>query len=157
VQLYRYFVSQSNEFYRHNPLYCFSTGAYCCCWFRYRLSPETFGYSLVHTHTHTHTHTQMNPFGVTWESLFRSESAELMQCESNAMWSSLVLHLRSGRTNDGPYNNPSSRSNTPGPRHLHRLIIESCCHLLVGEGTYDRNFFYKNLYINNKNVQIKTG
>jgi hypothetical protein len=25
VQLYRYFVSQSNEFCRHNPLYCFST------------------------------------------------------------------------------------------------------------------------------------
>jgi hypothetical protein len=42
------FVSQSNEFYRHNPLCCFSTSVYCCkCAFRYRLSPETFGYTLV--------------------------------------------------------------------------------------------------------------
>jgi hypothetical protein len=28
VQLYRYFVSQSSEFYRHNPLCCFSTCVY---------------------------------------------------------------------------------------------------------------------------------
>jgi hypothetical protein len=46
VQLYRYFVSQSSEFCRHNPLCCFSTSVYCCL-FRYRLSPETFGYTLV--------------------------------------------------------------------------------------------------------------
>jgi hypothetical protein len=39
VQLYRYFVSQSSEF-------CFSTSVYCCL-FRYRLCPETFGYTLV--------------------------------------------------------------------------------------------------------------
>jgi len=45
VQLYRYFVSQSSEFCRHNPLCCFSTSV--CCLFRYRLSPETFGYTLV--------------------------------------------------------------------------------------------------------------
>jgi len=30
MQLYRYFVSQSSEFCRHNPLCCFSTSAYCC-------------------------------------------------------------------------------------------------------------------------------
>jgi len=47
VQLYRYFVSQSSEFCRHNPLCCFSTNVYCCCLFRYRLSPETFGYTVV--------------------------------------------------------------------------------------------------------------
>jgi hypothetical protein len=48
VQLHRYFVSQSSEFCRHNPLSCFSTSVYyCCCLFRYRLSPETFGYTLV--------------------------------------------------------------------------------------------------------------
>jgi hypothetical protein len=48
VQLYRYFVSQSNEFCRHNALCCFSTSVhYCCCLFRYGPSPETFGYSLV--------------------------------------------------------------------------------------------------------------
>jgi hypothetical protein len=48
VQLYRYFVSQSTEFCRHNPLYCFSTCVYCCKRiFHYRLSPETFGYTLV--------------------------------------------------------------------------------------------------------------
>jgi hypothetical protein len=34
VQLYHYFVSQSSEFCRHNPLCCFSTSVYCCyCYF----------------------------------------------------------------------------------------------------------------------------
>jgi hypothetical protein len=47
VQLYRYFVSQPSEFYLHNPLYGFSTSVYYCCLCRYRLSPETFGYTLV--------------------------------------------------------------------------------------------------------------
>jgi hypothetical protein len=47
VQLYRHSLSHSSEFWRHNPLCCFSTNAYCCL-FRYRLSPETFGYTLVH-------------------------------------------------------------------------------------------------------------
>jgi len=46
VQLYRYFVSQSSEFCRHNPLCCFSMSV-CCCLFRYQLSPETFGYTLI--------------------------------------------------------------------------------------------------------------
>jgi len=56
-------VSQSSEFCCHNPLCCFSTSVYCCKHiFRYRLSPETFGYTsvcshLIHTHTHTHTQT----------------------------------------------------------------------------------------------------
>jgi hypothetical protein len=40
-------VSQSSEFCRHSPLCCFSTSVYCCCLFRYRLSPGTFGYTLV--------------------------------------------------------------------------------------------------------------
>jgi hypothetical protein len=31
VQLHRYFVSQSNEFCRHNPLCCFSTNVCYCC------------------------------------------------------------------------------------------------------------------------------
>jgi len=35
VQHYRYFVSQSSEFCRHNPLCCFSTNVYCCCLFHY--------------------------------------------------------------------------------------------------------------------------
>jgi len=49
LQLYRYFVSQSTEFCLHNPLSCSSTNVYCCkCIFRYRLSPESFGYALVH-------------------------------------------------------------------------------------------------------------
>jgi hypothetical protein len=47
VKLYRYFVTQSSEFCRHNPLCCFSTSVFCCCLFRYRLSPETFGYTFV--------------------------------------------------------------------------------------------------------------
>jgi hypothetical protein len=46
--LYRYLVIQSSEFCRRNPLCCFSASVYCCCYvFRYRLSPETFGYTLV--------------------------------------------------------------------------------------------------------------
>jgi hypothetical protein len=35
MQLYRYFVSQSGEFCRHNPLCCFSTCVCCCCLFLY--------------------------------------------------------------------------------------------------------------------------
>jgi hypothetical protein len=51
VQLYRYFVSLSSEFCRHKPLCWFSTSVYCCKRiFRYRLSPETFGYTLVLFH-----------------------------------------------------------------------------------------------------------
>jgi hypothetical protein len=46
VQLYSYFVSQSNEFCRHNTLCRFSTSVYCCL-FRYRFNPGTFGYILV--------------------------------------------------------------------------------------------------------------
>jgi len=46
MQSYRYFVNHSSEFCRHNPLCCFWTSVYCC-WFRYRLSSETFGYTLV--------------------------------------------------------------------------------------------------------------
>jgi hypothetical protein len=55
VNLYRYFVSQSSEFCRHNPLCCFSTSVYCCCCclFRYRLSPKTFGYTLVLSYQNT--------------------------------------------------------------------------------------------------------
>jgi hypothetical protein len=30
VQLYRYFVSHSSEFFHHNPLCYFSTSVYCC-------------------------------------------------------------------------------------------------------------------------------
>jgi hypothetical protein len=55
MQLYRYFVSQSTDFCSHNPLCCFSKSVYYYyyyyyyyyCLFRYRLSPETSGYTLV--------------------------------------------------------------------------------------------------------------
>jgi hypothetical protein len=48
VQLYRYFMSQSSKFCSHNPLCCFSTSVHCYkCIFRYRLGPETFGYTLI--------------------------------------------------------------------------------------------------------------
>jgi hypothetical protein len=40
-------VGQSSEFCRHNPLSCSSASVYCCGLFRYQLSPETFGCSLV--------------------------------------------------------------------------------------------------------------
>jgi hypothetical protein len=47
-----YFVSQSSEFCRHNPLCCFLMSVYCCCClFRYRFSPETFWWTLVHGST----------------------------------------------------------------------------------------------------------
>jgi hypothetical protein len=49
MQLYLYFMSQSNEFCRYNPLCCFSTSVYCCL-FRYRHSPETFGYTVIYLH-----------------------------------------------------------------------------------------------------------
>jgi len=46
VQLYRYYVSQSSEFCRHDPLCCFPTSVYCYKRiFHYRLSPKTFGYT----------------------------------------------------------------------------------------------------------------
>jgi hypothetical protein len=44
VQLYSNFVSQSNEFCRHNPLCCFLTSVFVISLW---LSPETFGYTLV--------------------------------------------------------------------------------------------------------------
>jgi hypothetical protein len=44
VQLYRYFMSKSSEFCRHTSLCCFSTSVLL---FHYRLSPETFEYTLV--------------------------------------------------------------------------------------------------------------
>jgi hypothetical protein len=41
-------LCQPSEFCRHNPLCCFSATVYCCKRiFRYRLSQETFGYTLV--------------------------------------------------------------------------------------------------------------
>jgi len=46
--LYCYFVSQSSEFYLHNPLCSFSMSVHCCCClFHYWLSLETFGYTLI--------------------------------------------------------------------------------------------------------------
>jgi len=48
IQLYHCFVSQYNEFCRRKPLCCSRTRVYCCCrLFRYHLSPETFGYTIV--------------------------------------------------------------------------------------------------------------
>jgi hypothetical protein len=41
-------VSQSSEFCHHNHFCCFSMTVYCRkSIFRYRLSPETYGYTLV--------------------------------------------------------------------------------------------------------------
>jgi len=50
MQLYLYFVSQSSEICSRNPLRCFSVSVYCCCLFRYRIIPETYGYILVFLH-----------------------------------------------------------------------------------------------------------
>jgi len=63
--LYRYFVSQSIEFCRHNPLCCFSTSVYGCkLMFRYRLSPETFGYILVSGTTYCRYHTRFRTVSI---------------------------------------------------------------------------------------------
>jgi len=42
MQLFRYFVSQSSEFCRHNHLCCFWTSVYCC--------KHTFLYDSVRKH-----------------------------------------------------------------------------------------------------------
>jgi len=48
VQLYRYFVSQSSEFCRHKPLKrTAASNTKGKRKFPYRLSPETFGYTLL--------------------------------------------------------------------------------------------------------------
>jgi hypothetical protein len=48
VQLYRYFVSQSNEFCLHKSfVLLLNECLFCKRIFRYRLSPETFGYTFV--------------------------------------------------------------------------------------------------------------
>jgi hypothetical protein len=47
LQLYRYFMSQSSEFCRHNTLCCFSMSVYCCLFRYYGHSAGTFGYTLV--------------------------------------------------------------------------------------------------------------
>jgi hypothetical protein len=58
MQLYRYFMSQSSEFCRHNPLCCFSPSVYCCCCcccFRYdsvRKLLDTPSYVWTWTHSH---------------------------------------------------------------------------------------------------------
>jgi hypothetical protein len=48
MQFFRCFVSQSSKCCRHNPFCCFSTSFYFYKYvFRYRLSPESFGYTLA--------------------------------------------------------------------------------------------------------------
>jgi hypothetical protein len=59
VQLYCYFVSQSSEFCCHNPLCCFSTSVYFCL-FRYRASPEIFGYTFIYIYIYIYIHTRRN-------------------------------------------------------------------------------------------------
>jgi hypothetical protein len=50
MQLYRYFLSQSSEFCRHNTLWRFSTSnSKGKRIFRYRLGPEAFGYTFIYT------------------------------------------------------------------------------------------------------------
>jgi len=41
-------MSQSSEFYHHNPLCSFSVSDYCCL-FCYQLCPKTFGYTLTYS------------------------------------------------------------------------------------------------------------
>jgi hypothetical protein len=76
VQLYHYFVSQSSEFCRHNPLCCFSTSVYCCGLVRYRLSPETFGYTLVYLGS------GLLPSGLQAKILYTFPRSYILKCDS---------------------------------------------------------------------------
>jgi hypothetical protein len=94
VQLYRYFVSQYCEFCRHSTLYCFSTSVYyCCCYrlFRYQLSPETFGYTLVRTELLINTIETKNFVKLLgkYSSLYRILNHSIMK------WSAIKLELLS--------------------------------------------------------------
>jgi hypothetical protein len=81
VQLYRYFVTQSSEFCHHNPLCCLSTSVYCCKRiFRYRLSPEAFGYSFVYATT----------INTRWEATQRVTVAKLTRLSHKV---AIQLHL----------------------------------------------------------------
>jgi hypothetical protein len=96
VQLCRYFVSQSSEFCRHNPLCCcFSTSVYCFCLFHYRLSPETFGYTFVQLTTR-----------------LRTDAKILFTTSSGVQWGGVIIYtirwLVSSRWRDG--NNAATRS-----------------------------------------------
>jgi len=52
-------VSHSGEFYRHNPLCCFSKSVYSCCYcycYCYFLIDSVRNLFDTTSHTHTHTH-----------------------------------------------------------------------------------------------------
>jgi len=56
--LYSYCVGQSSEFCRYDPLCCFSTSnTEGKSVFHYRLSPETYGYTLVQLFLNNQTET----------------------------------------------------------------------------------------------------
>jgi hypothetical protein len=73
-------MSHSREFCRHNTLCCLSTSVYCCKRiFRYRLSPETSGYTLVHC--------------IQWESEALSSVSNLVAHFHPELWSRLLQSL----------------------------------------------------------------
>jgi hypothetical protein len=110
LQFYRYSVNQSSEFCRHNLLCCFLTSVYCCTpTFRYQLSLETFGYTLIY------------PYGIYYminlNTLIRVgmraiqkfiSSAELHICASyNRAWNIILLATS------------THSSMNIGPSHMH--------------------------------------
>jgi len=71
MQFYRYFVSQSSEFYRYNPLCCYSINIYFV-----RNRPETFGYAFVHTHIQVNIRQQSNETStyLSWTGQYRDQA-----------------------------------------------------------------------------------
>jgi hypothetical protein len=63
-------VSQSSEFYRHNPLCSFCTSVYCYKHvFLYRISPGAFGYTLIFDNLKYASEQYLRPIqsGIQWE------------------------------------------------------------------------------------------
>jgi hypothetical protein len=85
-----YFESQSSEFCRHNPLCCFSKSVYCCKRiFRYRLSPETFGYAIVNANWENMNIAYINNTGVNTDRVLYVLQNELLKLKSWASFASV--------------------------------------------------------------------
>jgi hypothetical protein len=94
VQSYCYFMSQCSEFCRRNRLCCFSTSVYCCKRiFRYRLSPETFGYEIVQL---TSFFSLLNESVLFSRSLYNTTALSLSLSLSLPCFSQIVLQPCSG-------------------------------------------------------------
>jgi hypothetical protein len=85
------FVSQYSEFCCHNPLCCFSTSV--CCLFRYGVSPETFGYTLLHMFETGSVHVKVVPDKVVlvWQGFPASSRSSCESCLRHVSSSVLII------------------------------------------------------------------